>query len=269
MNLNEITNPDSWDNPDWTKYLDELQLQIDKGSMHRKFWEFAQTVYGLDILGFLDKKFIALDVGAGKDRIQYYLANKLSHVYATDLYGGEWEDQSPSDFVDNPKKYAPFPYDESRLTAKKMDARKLEFDDNTFDIVFSISSIEHFGGHKGSQKSMEEIARVLKPGGIAAIVTECILNDTSRIPSINRAISLLFKGSYYQYFTPKELDTFLIKPSGLELVEPIKFDQPSLESYLKNPVKLPKEISKLPHIVLKAKDDVVFTSVMMFLRKNP
>ena len=114
-----------------------------------------------------------------------------------------------------------------------MDARKLEFEDNSFDIVFSLSSIEHFGGHSGSQKSMEEIARVLKPGGITAIVTECILNE---------------KG-HPEYFTPLELETFLIKPSGLELVEPIKFDQPSLEPFLKNPIKLPMEASKNPHVV--------------------
>ena len=250
MNLNEITNPDSWDDPSWTKYLEELRLPKSKNTMHRKHWEFAQTLYGLEKLGFLDRKFTALDVGAGKEHLIYYLTNKLSHVFGIDLYVGAWE-ESPADFYKKIKEYAPLPYDETRLTVKAMDGQKLEFRDESFDIVFSMSSIEHFGGHVGAQKSMEEIARVLKPGGIAAIVTECILNDAT----------------HYEYFTPEELDTFLIKPSGLELIEPIKFDQPSLEPYVRNPIKLPEEKDMVPHLVLEH-NGVLFTSVMMFLRKK-
>jgi ubiquinone/menaquinone biosynthesis C-methylase UbiE len=60
-----------------------------------------------------------------------------------------------------------------------MDGTKLEFPSNTFDIAFSFSSIEHFGGenHSGALKGLKEIERVLKPGGIAVITTEYIINN--------------------------------------------------------------------------------------------
>jgi ubiquinone/menaquinone biosynthesis C-methylase UbiE len=60
-----------------------------------------------------------------------------------------------------------------------MDATNLEFPSESFDIAFSISSIEHFGGknHSGALRSLKEIERVLKTGGIATISTEYILND--------------------------------------------------------------------------------------------
>jgi ubiquinone/menaquinone biosynthesis C-methylase UbiE len=60
-----------------------------------------------------------------------------------------------------------------------MDSTKLEFSSDTFDIAFSISPIEHFGGnnHSDALQSLKEIERVLKRGGIATVPTEYILND--------------------------------------------------------------------------------------------
>ena len=62
---------------------------------------------------------------------------------------------SLSDFLKNPKKYSPFPYKEDALTVLRMDGTRLEFPSKTFDIAFSFSSIEHFGGrnHEGALKS--------------------------------------------------------------------------------------------------------------------
>jgi len=35
-----------------------------------------------------------------------------------------------------------------------------------------LSSIEHFGGFAGARQAVEEMARVLKPGGVLALATE-------------------------------------------------------------------------------------------------
>ncbi|MFL6379471.1 MAG: hypothetical protein ACJ72R_18715, partial [Nitrososphaeraceae archaeon] len=58
----------------------------------------------------------------------------------------------------------------------------------TFDIAFSFSSIEHFGGksHLGALRSLKEMERVLKTGGIAVITTEYILNDKEHPEFFNR-----------------------------------------------------------------------------------
>ena len=72
--------------------------------------------------------------------------------------------RAPSDFPENPRKYAPFPYREDALTVLRMDGTNLEFPSESFDIAFSFSSIEHFGGksHSGSLRALQEIERVPK-----------------------------------------------------------------------------------------------------------
>lgn len=254
ISLNEICNPSAWNVPEFIHYFQELNMSSDPSTMHRKKWEWAHTLYVLNKLGCINSQNIGLAVGAGREDPMYYLTNKVKKIYGIDLYDEEPDDEkyvtAPMDMLKNPKKYAPFPYKEDHLTIMKMNGRKLDFNDNYFDFVFSISSIEHFGGHKGSMESMKEIGRVLKSGGVAAIITECILNNKT----------------HYEYFTADELDSYLIKPSGLELIQPIKFEQPSLEPFIKKPLKIPEEVNVCPHFVLDT-DGVVFTSIMMCLKK--
>ena len=83
-----------------------------------------------------------------------------------------------------------------------MPGEDLKFKDNTFDFVFSFSSIEHFGGHEAAAKTMREIERVIKPNGIACISTEFIIN----------------KSDHYEYFTIDNLYKYIIESHGLELV---------------------------------------------------
>jgi ubiquinone/menaquinone biosynthesis C-methylase UbiE len=67
-------------------------------------------------------------------------------------------------------------------------ATNLEFPSESFDVAFSISSIEHLGGsnHSGSLRCLKEVERVLKTGGIAVITTEYILNDKEHPEFFNR-----------------------------------------------------------------------------------
>jgi Methyltransferase domain len=115
--------------------------------------------------GKLNEKSTAIGVGAGRE-VLFFIANNVNHVYATDLYdGNDWKNFAPSDFPESPKKYAPFAYKEDALTVMRMDGTNLEFPSESFDIAFSFSSIEHFGGgrnHSGGLRSLREIERVLK-----------------------------------------------------------------------------------------------------------
>lgn len=49
------------------------------------------------------------------------------------------------------------------------DARKLEYPAEHFDIVYSMSVIEHVEGEAGDSESVREMLRVLKPGGLLLV----------------------------------------------------------------------------------------------------
>lgn len=251
MKLCKLPDLEDWKNPDFLRVLDELHLGWGRRDVHRKHWEFVHASLGLQQLGCLTETALALGVGAGHEHPIYYLANHVAKVHATDIYGsGDFAANEASwDMLVHPEKHAPFPYREDRLVVQWMDGCDLKYPAESFDIAFSFSSIEHFGGHEQSGRAMQEIARVLRPGGTAVLTTEVVLNGAT----------------HPEYFLPHEIDRCLVRPSGLRLVEPIDFSiSPEL---LAKPVDLTTDFSRIfPHIVLKA-GPVVFTSVLMFLQK--
>jgi hypothetical protein len=110
---------------------------------------------------------------------------------------------------------------------------------------------------------MLEIQRVLKPGGVAAVVTEFVLpNPTNG--------QLAFDN---EYFNLRCLYEYLIRPvTALRLVQPLDFS--IREYYVRRACRLPGEaqaphqgINK-PHIVLRTERGVLLTSVAMFFRKD-
>jgi ubiquinone/menaquinone biosynthesis C-methylase UbiE len=64
------------------------------------------------------------------------------------------------------------PWEPRRLVVQHMDARDLRYEDGTFDAVFSSSSLEHFGTDEEISHALDEMHRVLKPGGICSLSTE-------------------------------------------------------------------------------------------------
>lgn len=224
LKLNKLCCIEDWENREISELVSQLQsspyyekskgmLARAPGQIHRKDWEWAMGVLAMRRLGKLNKKSAGLGIGAGKELVLFYLANHAGHVYATDLYGAQaWENFAPSDFPENPAKYAPFSYDECALSVSRMDATRLGFRPCSFDAVFSFSSIEHFGGenHSGALSSMKEVERVLKPGGIAVIATEYIINGKEPPDLTN------------QFYNVQTIYSDLIdKLEALRLVEPL------------------------------------------------
>lgn len=58
---------------------------------------------------------------------------------------------------------------EGRILVETQDARRLSYPQDFMDRITCISACEHIEGADGDTKAMEEIARVLSPGGIAII----------------------------------------------------------------------------------------------------
>lgn len=250
--LCELANPAKWDNPEWMALLRDLGLPDHKLSMHRKNYEFTQLAYGLGILGQLREDATAISVGAGHEAVLFWLANRLRHVVATDRYEGVWQSvqarEGDQGVLRRPRDYAPFPYREDRLTFLQMDALQLGFARHTFDVAYSLSSIEHFGGVAGATRAVDEMARVLKPGGILALATEYVLDGPP----------------HDETFTPADFDALIARP-GLVPVAP--FDRTVYQRYSYAAVDLYRNPHQTPHMVVRF-DATVFTTAFVFLRKD-
>lgn len=253
IQLCELANPAKWENPDWRALLKSLQVvPADRLSMHRKGYEFTQLLFGLSQLEALQPGARVLSVGAGHEPVLYWLANRVGTVIATDMYGGVWQQAGAQEgderVFESPEDFAPFPYRTERLLFLRMDGRALAFRDDSFDIVYSLSSIEHFGGYEGARECVAEMARILRPGGVLALATEYCLSGPP----------------HHEAFQPAEVHR-LLAHRRLRLVQPI--DESVWRRYQYVPVDLRVNPYQAPHMVVRDGESI-FTSVMAFLRKQ-
>lgn len=142
--------------------------------LNRKTWEIGMAMISLEKTGVLKPDSEILGIGVAKEQTISMLSNKVKRVFATDIYldPGTWHEWYEKDLLLNPKKYMDANYNNKRVVWQHVDGRELPYEDNSFDAIFSCSSIEHFGDEADIRKAIQEANRVLKPGGIAAISTE-------------------------------------------------------------------------------------------------
>ncbi|MBC8167740.1 MAG: methyltransferase domain-containing protein [Bryobacteraceae bacterium] len=234
------------------------------GREHRKSWEYAQLMCGAEQLGVLGPDAFVLAVAAGHERPVFALTQKARLVFATDIYGsGDFSSgEAAGNVLINPDKFATIPYNRNRLVVQYMDACDIRHEAGTFDLVFSLSSIEHFGAVTGAYLALCEMARVCKSGGIVMITTECIVNDLRR-PEIGGL----------HLFSEQELVDLVHSIKDLEPVEPVSFElSAATKSHVQNLEQVVADVHlrqhvDYPHIVLEI-GNCFFTSVSIFLRKR-
>jgi len=255
--------------------------------VERKVWEQCQIAMFLKETGHLREGARILAVGAGDERLAFWLANRCGHVLATDLYGetsfaGR---EARATMLTDPAAHAPFEYRADRLEVARMDARALDLPDASFDAVYSMSSIEHFGGPKDVVAAAREMGRVVRSGGHVAVVTECFVRrhplNAAPVDFAVRAGTLGLKrrratprrrGIVSEVFTARELCKRIVEPSGCELMQPLDLSL-SAASWENLTVTRgcggalePLTGAHYPHVLLQA-DRSVFTSVLLPLRR--
>ena len=177
------------------------------------------------------KDTIVLDIGSGRSLPPFYLVKEGAKVCCLDL------DENFMVLKDYAYKHGFKNYVENkRLNIEIGDARNLPFPDNYFDRVYAISTIEHIP-NDGDISAVKEIARVLKPEGIAVLTVDCLgdyLEEWQRVPFFSgyqyeKEISEQSSKSsgkkenpysfFIRFYDKKSMNERLIIPSQLKLVE--------------------------------------------------
>lgn len=234
------------------------------GMESRKHWEVAQAIRGLRDFGAIHADAVVVGVGAGREQTGFWLTNAVRTVYMTDLYETPsiWEGTSPTDMLIDPAPYALCEWKPEHMVVRHMDALELEFADGTVDGLFASSSIEHFGDATGIRRAAVEMARVLKPGGIAAIATEFRLEGPPGLPGT-------------RLFSEHELHDLIIDAAEWELVERASFEvsKRTLETVVSFTEAVEDSLAgrpwrTYPHILLRHGLHL-WTSVSLVLRRLP
>ncbi|HTK76524.1 MAG TPA: class I SAM-dependent methyltransferase [Gemmataceae bacterium] len=110
-----------------------------------------------------------LDVGCGHGLMLLGAAKRLTTGKAVGIDLWQTEDQagnSPAATMENARLEGVA----DRVELKDGDARKLPFADHSFDVILSSWALHNIYDRDGRAVAIREIARVLKPGGRAALV---------------------------------------------------------------------------------------------------
>ena len=118
---------------------------------------------------------LALNLGAGEGDYDSMIARYCKQLVSCDI------NEQDIDYARTLNAAVP------NLEYRVEDALNLSFDDNTFDLLISVEVIEHVGR---PEQMIEEIQRVLKPGGFA-LITFPSLDFPFTYDPINRLLSFL------------------------------------------------------------------------------
>jgi ubiquinone/menaquinone biosynthesis C-methylase UbiE len=111
---------------------------------------------------------------------------------------------------------------------RRGDAENLPFDDAQFDGVVTRLAIHHFAN---PQRALDEMCRVLCPGG-AAVIVDVVSSEDARESKLHNAIERLRDPAHVRMLPPSELDAGL-KRAGFRDIEHATWDMDrELEEWL-------------------------------------
>ena len=128
-----------------------------------KFLVWAEILAGMPLAG--DER--VLDGGCGRGAVLTMIAKRLpgGRAVGLDLWTGDQSGNAPAAAEHNLAAEGV----RERCELVTADLRSIPFPDGSFDMIVSSLAIHNIPGHAGRIRAIEEIARVLVPGGRVAI----------------------------------------------------------------------------------------------------
>lgn len=234
--------------------------------MSRKWWEFSKVLMAIDRFGYLRRDVDALGVASGCEALPFCLTNHMQMVVASDLYGQTAfaNVEATTGMLRDPSDYWPHPYERNRLLVMNADATDLPFGDGSFDVLFSCSSVEHFGRADKVHRSMVEACRVLRPGGMYALSVDYLYSSPQASkPRYRRAKPIR------DFLTREDVQELIVKTPGLSLREPVDYEVPLhlVTNLYDLATGKPESGEMLPHLWLHWRDHYL-TSLFLVLFKE-
>jgi SAM-dependent methyltransferase len=218
---------------------------------HRKQWESAMIFRTLRDNGKMNETKLGLSMGGGKELIAYAIAPHVKRLVVTDLYemNTTWDCAKTDDPDEYIKQNKPFPVDDAKLEALRMDMRDLKFPDKTFDFCYSTCAVEHIGDREDFLRHFNEVARVLKDDGVYVFTTEILYGDTTICDDHNYIFSLPFLYDILSesQLQPEETFDARIEPHKINYPAPSTLKQ--LSSFVQGSL-AQTVLRELPHIQL-------------------
>jgi len=282
LSYNKVCNLEDFADPDLVPTMvdvflherDRLGPEFPSGYEFRKYWEIAMAVRTLRDGGALHPDAELLGIGAGHEPTVFYLTRYARRVFATDLYldPGVWGSYAAPSMLTEPEQNWPFPWNPRRLVVQHMDALALRYEDETFDGVFSSSSVEHFGDHDAVRRAMAESFRVLRPGGILSLSSEFrLVGPSPGLPGIQmfspaEIVDVLIGDLDWQPVSPFDLRVSAATLKTEQLQDHVVNQMIASEGRYGSLYTFKARYDRYPHIVLRL-GPFVFTSFHLALRK--
>ena len=265
-----------FEDPDFRPFLQQVRGDIElpeESSVvfpDARHWECAMMLRAFAGQGIITPQARFAGVGAGTGSAGFLLAQAGGIVFAADRYleVTPWTNIAPAAMMVRPDQFANHPLPRGSVIPVHADPRSLNLPDGFFDGAYALGTLEHLGSLEAAAAACEEIGRILKPGGVASIVTSFRLEGPNDSRWFDDAHIL---------FTPALIQEYIVIPSGLELLGEI-LTYPSERTYDNRPTLLDFTLpademrsvqdkrDSIPNLVLFHKG-FLFCSVHLALRK--
>lgn len=144
------------------KTIGKITQPINAYSRFPEYYWFERAIRSHQGSAPASKRLKILDVGSPKMLGLYLASNTEAEIMLTDISAINVDEYQTMWKALQAKA-------RGNASFSLQDARSLKFPDAEFDVVFSMSVIEHIEGEEGDSEAIQELLRVLKPGGLLVL----------------------------------------------------------------------------------------------------